>query len=372
MEAHGSNNKIVLSCLNIIPNDMITTSTFKKTTTVTVWSKIPVSGILEEKNMNANEVASSTSTGRSTLTGMSQSASTGTSAIASTTNTLATSTTATSSLQKGGLQTILNSGNGGSSMSTLTLALAIGIPAGIVLFALIVILCWYRNNCKNREKKKSNAEAVGSWKRNPFNSYSEDEFAEGTDKEKSFGSCSYNWENETKVQNPTNRNTSGTSICEQKLENQGTMSSGSLSTFELGKNLSEEKLGEAKREKMDGMYENYRIRHMAPIQRLLIKTPGSALKKFFDRQSQHARIETANSTPIEDKLPKPKQAALRSLRLVNRLHELRESSGSYSSDKENRDPSDVHPLPIRQYPNSRIVGDVPKNVYRKAHENGIR
>lgn len=36
------------------------------------------------------------------------------------------------------------------------------------------------------------------------------------------------------------------------------------------------------------------------------------------------------------------------------------------------DPSDVHPLPIRQYPNSRIVGDVPKNVYRKAHENGIR
>ncbi len=368
MEAPGSNNKIVL-----IPNDMITTSTFKKTTTVTVWSKIPVSGILEEKNMNANEFASSTSTGRSTLTSMSQSASTGTSVIASTTNTLATSTAATSSLQKGGLQTILHSGSEGSSMSTLTLALAIGIPAGIVLLALIVILCWYRNNCKNREKKKSNAEAAGSWKRNPFNSYSEDEFAEGRDKEKkSFGSCSYNWENETKVQNPANRNTSGTSICEQKLENQGTISSGSLSTFELRENLSKEKLGEAKREKMDGMYENYRIRHMAPIQRLLIKTPGSALRKFFDRQSQHARVETANSTPIEDKVPKPKQAALRSLRLVNRLHELRESSGSYSSDKENRDPSDVHPLPIRQYPNSRIVGDVPKNVYKKAHENRIR
>lgn len=376
MKVDQSRNKVILSHLEFIPNKMITTTTYRRTTTVTMWNKIPVSAVLQAKDIYSKDEASSITTRPSTLNSVPQSLSTvpGASTLTSSppdrisTSTSANTSTRTSEIpssENDGLETVLHNGSDHGSMSTLTLALAIGIPAGIVLLALMAILYWYRKNCRNKQRKE-NVDNSSSWKKNPFDSYSEDEFGVKNGNGRSFGSN--NWDIETKGHRSVNDDTPRTGFSETRLAKYETSSSGSLSTFDLCKNKSRGELGEKNTEKMDGMYENYRIRHMAPIQRLLVKTPGTALRKFFDRKSQQACLETINSTPMEEKLPKPKKAALRSLRLVNRLHELKDGSGSYSSNKENRDPEEPNPLPIRKYRGSRIVGDVPEHVYRKAEK----
>lgn len=246
-----SPSPITVTNFRIIQDSLITTTTKTITTTITLWPKIPVQGMLQKRNgEDMNAIAHSHN------------------ASSSVSRTIPLETSDT-------LAEAMTPGSTSQGSDKLPLILGITIPAVIGFVIVGVLLYWY------------------------FTVYRRDKLDE-------MNTIEYG---------------------KKKLHENSNPSSGSLSTFSSTGYAPNEKTIEKGNLKLENPYEECRIRHMAPIQKILIDTPCSAIRSFFNRKSMKANIYEDDSTDVnslDTTVTKP--LPLRTLQLVNRLDELKKEN----------------------------------------------
>ncbi|QPG73037.1 hypothetical protein FOA43_000341 [Brettanomyces nanus] len=322
-----NSNKLVLTGVNIVAQDEITTTTTTSTTTVTQWSRVPIKGHIYRRELA--ELANPSST----LTSY-----TGTS-----TNSLASSTD---------LNGILSDNTAGH-ISKAPLIIAIVIPLCVAVIGIAALLYWYFYCYRKRVKKHSWNDSII----HNYNNYhvTGEKFQEFATKDDPFSLENAEWELPQKCKGSNKYSTAGSAT------------SGSLSTFSLRSKVPSlpcRTSAAGKGEKLEEMSTNYRIKNMTAVPHKLIQTPTSAIKKFFNRKSMAATIENQR-TSLSENLPKPKRAALKSLTLVDRLNDMmrkRITPKTLKADVSTTDKENLRPqiVTVRQISKVPILCDPSK------------